>query len=538
MLQKIRSLSLEKQIFFGFLSISLSLLTLSLGVTLTFALTRQKRELDKNISSIAAYVASMEQVTAMLKDGYPYPAAIRELDAIHQYFPDINVLAVYDANGLRFYHTNRQESGETYVEGEQDDILAGSEPYITTGFGTRGTQRRAFHAVTDQDGTIVGFVIASVFTSYISEQARMLLLPYALILCAMIPVSVLLSHGIVRLLQSSLIGHQPEELLDLYLKQSDVLNTLEEGLIAADREGKILFANHAARRIFPENTRLRGRLITELFPAAAAGSVLRTGEASYHMPHTLYGHPLFVSEIPIENSGNIQGSLMILNDRTEMEALSDELSGAKSMLDTLRAFNHEFLNKLHVILGYLQTGETEKAISFIVNSNLVSSQAVRQTADCLRESNICALVIGKMMHAAELGILLSVSHDSRCAEKDLLMPVNSYITILGNLLENAIEELSACQKEVREITLGVYISPGCSIITCEDTGRGIPPELLEHIYEKGVSSKGAGRGTGLFLIHQIIEEYGGEISIDTEEGEGTFFTLTFVRKENDSCITS
>ena len=136
MLQKIRSLSLEKQIFFGFLSISLSLLTLSLGVTLTFALTRQKRELDKNISSIAAYVASMEQVTAMLKDGYPYPAAIRELDAIHQYFPDINVLAVYDANGLRFYHTNRQESGETYVEGEQDDILAGSEPYITTGFGT------------------------------------------------------------------------------------------------------------------------------------------------------------------------------------------------------------------------------------------------------------------------------------------------------------------------------------------------------------------------------------------------------------------
>lgn len=229
---------------------------------------------------------------------------------------------------------------------------------------------------------------------------------------------------------------------------------------------------------------------------------------------------------------------MILNDRTEMEALSDELSGAKSMLDTLRAFNHEFLNKLHVILGYLQTGETEKAISFIVNSNLVSSQAVRQTADCLRESNICALVIGKMMHAAELGILLSVSHDSRCAEKDLLMPVNSYITILGNLLENAIEELSACQKEVREITLGVYISPGCSIITCEDTGRGIPPELLEHIYEKGVSSKGAGRGTGLFLIHQIIEEYGGEISIDTEEGEGTFFTLTFVRKENDSCITS
>ena len=48
------------------------------------------------------------------------------------------------------------------------------------------------------------------------------------------------------------------------------------------------------------------------------------------------------------------------------------------MLDTLRAFNHEFLNKLHVILGYLQTGQTEEAIKFIINSNLVSSQSIRR----------------------------------------------------------------------------------------------------------------------------------------------------------------
>lgn len=143
-----------------------------------------------------------------------------------------------------------------------------------------------------------------------------------------------------------------------------------------------------------------------------------------------------------------------------------------------------------------------------------------------------------MMHAAELGILLSVSPDSRCVEKDLLLPTDSYITIIGNLLENAIEELSGCGKEILEITLGIHCSPGCTIITCEDTGGGIPDALLAHIYEKGVSSKGTGRGTGLFLIHQIVEEYGGEITIDTEAGEGTCFTLTFTRKETDSCTVS
>ena len=82
-------------------------------------------------------------------------------------------------------------------------------------------------------------------------------------------------------------------------------------------------------------------------------------------------------------------------------------------------------------LGYLQTGQTEEAIKFIINSNLVSSQSIRQTADCIRVSKICALVIGKMMHAAELGILLTVSPDSRCLEKDLLLPMEAGITSPG-----------------------------------------------------------------------------------------------------------
>ena len=47
-----------------------------------------------------------------------------------------------------------------------------------------------------------------------------------------------------------------------------------------------------------------------------------------------------------------------------------------------------------------------------------------------------------------------------------------------------------------------------------------------------MSSKGENRGTGLYLIKQITEDYQGEISIDTEMGEGTCFTLTFTRKEN------
>ena len=227
--------------------------------------------------------------------------------------------------------------------------------------------------------------------------------------------------------------------------------------------------------------------------------------------------------------------LTVFHDKTEMLRLSDKLSGTQNTLDTLRAFNHEFMNKLHVILGYLQSGQIDQAKHLIINSSLVSSQAVRETADCIRVSSICALVIGKMMHAAELGILLTVSPDSRCLEKDLLLPMEDYITIIGNLLENAIEELPNGEHEIKEITLGLYCDPDCNIITCEDTGGGIRPDLIDRIYERGVSSKGENRGTGLFLIKQLVEKSHGDISIETEEGEGTCFTITFTGKEKPSC---
>jgi len=323
--------------------------------------------------------------------------------------------------------------------------------------------------------------------------------------------------------------------LELYLQQDTVLNAMTEGIVASDKNGAVVFANQSARNFFPGRENLDGLFLGDLFPETAVERILKGGAPVSAGSCQLSGHPVIYNELPIGEPPDIHGVLTIFNDRSEIEGLSDELSGARSMLDTLRAFNHEFLNKLHVILGYLQTGQTDQAITFITNSSLVSSQAIRQTADCLRVSQICALVIGKMMHAAELGILLSVTPDSRCMNKDLMLPMDSYVTIIGNLLENAIEELSASEKDIKEISLGIHMTEDCTIITCEDTGRGIRPDLLPEIYELGVSSKGENRGTGLFLIHQIVEMNRGEILIDTEPGEGTCFTLTFTRKEPNQC---
>lgn len=526
--------SLEQQLYRSFFVVSSFVILLSLGITLYYDITRQRRDMDAIISGTASYIASMPDVISMLETGYPTPSAKEDLDSVCKNIPDINVVVICDKNGLRFYHTDRQKTGESFVNGDETKILEGNPPYITTGYGTKGSQRRAFHAIKSKDGTTIGFVMASVFTAHISDRRKNIFLVHMAILGIMLFVSLSLTHTIVKFLKKSLMGFHPNELLDLYLKQDEVLNAIEEGLIASSPDGTILFSNLVARGLFSEDKKtLRGKSIKEVFPETNIDSILETGKSKYSQSCVIGSHTILANEILIRDrlEEPVQGVLTILFDKTEMLKMSDELSGTRSMLDTLRAFNHEFLNKLHIILGYLQTGETQKAIDFIINSNLVTSQSIRQTADCIRVSQICALVIGKMMHAAELGILLTLTHDSCCIEKDLLLPLESYITILGNLLENSIEELSRKEHEIKEIKLSLYCRPDCNIIICEDTGSGINSKLLEHIFEKGVSSKGKARGLGLHLIREIVEENHGEIEIDTEHGEGTCFTLTFTRKE-------
>lgn len=66
----------------SFMAVSICLLLLSLSITLFSTITRQRQEIDKNISALASYIASMDNVISMLENGYPDDSAIEELDSL------------------------------------------------------------------------------------------------------------------------------------------------------------------------------------------------------------------------------------------------------------------------------------------------------------------------------------------------------------------------------------------------------------------------------------------------------------------------
>ena len=555
--------SMERRLYFSFLLLAAILLVSCLLFSLAISIRRAQRDLDQRISDTAAFIAELPEVQKMLQTGYPDKETLQKIDLLVADFSGVEAVMIANTNGLRFYQTDRHVVGDTYVDGDEKAILNGSEPYITTVYGTIDRQHCAFHAIRNQAGAITGFVMVSVPSAQITVEQRELVLLYLFLLVVMLVLASLIARAFLRFQRNALMGYRPGELLSLYIRQDVVINSLSEGLISTDRNGRILFSNAAARKLVTENDEIiAGKQLKDVFPETQFDRIMK--ERKVHEPDTrdIGDRTVIVSEVPLNARGRQpEGVLVILQDRTEALKLSDELSGARNMMDTLRAFNHEFLNKLHIILGYLQTGEIEKAKRFITNSSLVSSQAVRDTANMIRVSRVCALVIGKMMHAAELGIRLTVQPDSGMLEQDLILSQEEYVTIIGNLLENAIEELNADDAEntaetagtdgvssagadpaddaytaederLREIVLGIYCRPEVSIITCEDTGSGIRDDVLPRIFEKGVTTKGENHGTGLFLVKQIVDSRNGEISVDTEPGEGTCFTITFTAAES------
>ena len=116
-------------------------------------------------------------------------------------------------------------------------------------------------------------------------------------------------------------------------------------------------------------------------------------------------------------------------------------------------------------------------------------------------------------------------------EKDsqILIFEDDLYQILFNLIENGIKYNS--KNGVLTITLEQEADT--AIIRISDTGVGIPPESIDHIFErfyrvdKARSRSTGGSGLGLSIVRNMVERNHGAISVESETGKGTIFTITF-----------
>lgn len=492
-------------------------------VCLQYALNIKGGAQDTNISETATMIAGMEQTKEAIVSGKASDAFAAELDTLVSHFSELDIIVICGMDGVRVYHTNPDRIGENFIGGDEKAILEGAEPYISVATGTLGRQRRAFHGVTDESGQQIGFVMASVLNDRVVLLRREIIRTYLLLLLIMLAAGGVLAILSRQTLENILLGYRPEELVNLYIEREEVMNAMEEGLFAIDTGGRIIEMNTSAKRMLDldPDTPVEGKLLTEFYPETLLPNTAKTGVAEHNVSFMIKGKNIISSRIPVRRGGRIIGAASVFRNKTELTRLAEELTGTKYMVDTLRAVNHEFMNKLHVILGYLEMDQVDSAKEFILNTSLVSGAAVSDIRQRVPVPSLAALLIGKLLRASELGITFVLKQDSYFYSKQTELPADCYIVLVGNLVENAMDELNSHNYPVKRIELGIYSEEGHTTIVCDDTGGGIPEEILFSIYQRGTTTKGEGHGNGYPLMKEIVDRYEGTFHIDTEMGEGT-----------------
>ena len=516
------------------LIVSLSLILAMAGLIINIHFQREK--IDNNLQNISETIATspiLKENDVQNSNVLAQESLLRYLDSLKKSLLDVDVISIVNKNNTRFYHTNHNLIGTEY-DGEQPNFNDVSF-YIVNTSGPSGLQRRAYSALYDNNGEHVGFIMVIILTENVNASLMPIIVTYSVITLIVIVVELLISSWISGNIKKSLLGYEPDTISAMYLIRDNILESLEEGVIAIDKNSNIIFANNSVVKILDKTN--EQELIGQNLSNIKNGLVIKralSGEERELNIHEQISEDIdvLIDRIPIKNGQETVGTIGILHNRAEYTKLMEDLSGTRYLVDSMRANNHDFTNKLHVILGLIQMQMYDNAISYIENITIVQRATISKIMNTINEPSIAALLIGKTSRASELNVKFILRESSYFSNSDISLPTEVLITIIGNLIENAFESMNEkeySQYEQKQLLFGIYSKPNALLITVDDTGLGIKKENIGHIFENGFSTKGANRGTGLYQVKTMIDNLGGQITVETQENVGTSFSVSFTK---------
>lgn len=530
--KKSASLKSIQQLLFRSQLILIITLALILGIAGTVInIHYETKKRDQNLQNVAEAIATSPMLTGNGSiDDNDKAVFLEYLDTLNDTLDDIDVISVVSKDGVRMYHSNHTLIGKKY-DGNMPNFDSNANRYYAVDEnGPSGSQRRAYAAVYNKDGEYVGVVMAIMLMKNIKAETAQMLFTFLVITIMAILIELIIAGELSGKLKKSLMGYEPDVFTAMYKMRDNILETLAEGILAFDINGVIQFANESAIRMLCEDPRrnLVG-LNVDIIEDKILSCIVKTGNKERNV--NISKADIILDRVPIMEDSREVGTIAILHNRAEYTKLMEELSGTRYLVDSMRANNHDFTNKLHVILGLIQMEMYDDASSYIQNITMVQRENISKVMNAVSEPAVAALLIGKIARASELNIDFVLREECHYSSTDMNLPSEMLITVIGNLLDNAFDAMDESSDYKKELMFGIYSKPGAVLITVDDTGNGIKSKDIDFIFKNGFSTKGDGRGTGLYQVKSMVENFGGEITVESQEGVGTSFSVSFA-KEN------
>jgi two-component system CitB family sensor kinase len=424
-------------------------------------------------------------------------------------------VVITDRTGLRFSHPKPRLIGQRL---EEPVAVLDGKDHVGIDHGSLGRSANGKAPIFDASGRVIGQVSVGIVETRVSEAVNEQIAAIALYSAIALAVGVLVALVMGRTLKRATFGLEPAEIGSLLQDREAMLHGIREGVIGFDAKQRITLINDEARRLMGLTGTLIGQSADEVFPSGRLRDVL-TGRTTGPDQEVLTDDALLVvNRNPVVVSGRDVGSVVTLRDRTELESLVRELHATTGLADALRAQEHEFTNRLHVIAGLIELGDFDEAARFvttITHQNLASAEDLRAR---IAPPVIAALLLAKLTVAAEREIDLVVTPGSHLEVPD--RDAQDLMTIIGNLVDNAMEAVAA-QPAPRTVTVDLDDTDGVHLVVC-DNGPGIAADVADAIFLDGYSTKtprgDSRRGLGLALVQRLVHRAGGSISVGSDVG--------------------
>lgn len=200
----------------------------------------------------------------------------------------------------------------------------------------------------------------------------------------------------------------------------------------------------------------------------------------------------------------------------ELQCYDTYIKTYEELIEIVRMRQHEFDNHLNSIIGLQYTTGSYQELKEAQTLYINEIKQENKYNKLLKEGNpfFIGFLFSKFQSLEKAGV--SVEYQVRIGDfKDLMIPVYKLIEVANDLITNAAEALE--QEEDKRLFVMASETEEELLLEVMNRGKILEPEYISRCFEKGYSTKGTGRGLGLYHVKEICESYHMDLSFSNEE---------------------